>query len=206
LGIDEGQVEKLVKWAKESKYVSVKKHADSTRLYARQRYAASGVASQAKKYVNVAGGNSRDRDLPKIVAELRKMGLVANVIAGPLLLATTGGRYADFTLMPLAVGSVGGALKEVLESAYEVAMSDPDSPDPDIEIRAGKKPKFSTHSLRRLANTTARRYREETKTSADEIDLYFGWNERVLLKAMQVHYAKMSIRERMATAKITAKM
>jgi hypothetical protein len=41
LGIDEGQVEKLVKWAKESKYVSVKKHADSTRLYARQRYAAS---------------------------------------------------------------------------------------------------------------------------------------------------------------------
>jgi hypothetical protein len=134
------------------------------------------------------------------------MGLVANVIAGPLLLATTGGRYADFTLMPLAVGSVGGALKEVLESAYEVAMSDPDSPDPDIEIRAGKKPKFSTHSLRRLANTTARRYREETKTSADEIDLYFGWNERVLLKAMQVHYAKMSIRERMATAKITAKM
>jgi hypothetical protein len=184
----------------------VKKHADSTRSYARQRYAASGVASQAKKYVNVAGGNSRDRDLPKIVQELREMGLVANVMAGPFLLATTGGRYSNYTLMPLAVGSVGGAIKEVLDGAYEMVMSDPDSPDPDIEIRAGKTPKFSTHSLRRLANTTARRYREETKTGTDEIDLYFGWNERVLLKAMQVHYAKMSIRERMTTAKITAKM
>ena len=134
------------------------------------------------------------------------MGLVANVMAGPFLLATTGGRYSNYTLMPLAVGSVGGAIKEVLDGAYEVVMSDPDSPDPDIEIRAGKKPKFSTHSLRRLANTTARRYREETKTGTDEIDLYFGWNERVLLKAMQVHYAKLSIRERMATARITAKM
>ena len=206
LGIDEEKVERLIDWAKESKYESVKKHADSPLVYARQRYAAKGIASQAKKYVNVAGGNSRDRDLPKIVAELRKMGLVAHVIAGPLLLATNGGRNVNFTLMPLAVGSVGGVVKEILESAYEVAMSDPDSPDPDIEIRAGKKPKFSTHSLRRLANTTARRYREESKTSADEIDLYFGWNERVLLKAMQVHYAKMSIRERMATAKITAKM
>jgi len=37
----------------------------------------------------------------------------------------------------------------------------------------------------------------------DEIDLYFGWNERVLLKAMQVHYATLSIRERMKHAKIT---
>ena len=206
LGVDEGKVEKLILWARESKYESVKKHAESTRSYARQRYAASGVASQAKKYVNVAGGNSRDRDLPKIVQELREMGLVANVMAGPFLLATTGGRYSNYTLMPLAVGSVGGAIKEVLDGAYEVVMSDPDSPDPDIEIRAGKKPKFSTHSLRRLANTTARRYREETKTGTDEIDLYFGWNERVLLKAMQVHYAKLSIRERMATARITAKM
>jgi hypothetical protein len=39
--------------------------------------------------------------------------------------------------------------------------------------------------------------------SEDQIDIYFGWHERVLLKAMQVHYASLSIRERMQLAKIT---
>ena len=38
------------------------------------------------------------------------------------------------------------------------------------------------------------------------IDLYFGWNEKLLLKAMQNHYASMSVRERMKTAKITGMM
>ena len=36
-----------------------------------------------------------------------------------------------------------------------------------------------------------------------QIDIYFGWHEKVLLKAMQVHYASLSIRERMRLAKIT---
>jgi len=38
------------------------------------------------------------------------------------------------------------------------------------------------------------------------IDIYFGWQERVLKRAMQVHYAAMSIRERMATAVVTGMM
>ena len=33
-----------------------------------------------------------------------------------------------------------------------------------------------------------------------------GWNERVLLKAMQVHYASLSTRELMALAKVTGMM
>jgi len=37
-------------------------------------------------------------------------------------------------------------------------------------------------------------------------DIYFGWQERVLKRAMQVHYAAMSIRERMATAVVTGMM
>ena len=44
---------------------------------------------------------------------------------------------------------------------------------------------------------------EVTGVTVDEIDIHFGWNERVLLKAMQIHYASMSIRERMKHAKIT---
>jgi len=52
----------------------------------------------------------------------------------------------------------------------------------------------------------ARRYREETETTEAEIDLYFGWNERLLKKAMQAHYASLSIRERMGLSRITGKM
>ena len=73
LGLDEAGVEKLVAWAKASRFSSVALHADSTKSYARQRYAAKGVGSQAKKYVNVAAGDSRDRDLPKILGELQEI-------------------------------------------------------------------------------------------------------------------------------------
>ena len=49
----------------------------------------------------------------------------------------------------------------------------------------------------------ARRYRGETGVTEDQIDIYFGWNEKLLLKAMQVHYASLSIKERMLLARIT---
>jgi hypothetical protein len=42
--------------------------------------------------------------------------------------------------------------------------------------------------------------------SESEIDIYFGWHERVLLKEMQVHYEALSPRERMLHAKITGMM
>ena len=52
-----------------------------------------------------------------------------------------------------------------------------------------------------------RRYnRDYAKTTEAQIDLYFGWQERILKKAMQVHYESMSIRARMALAKITGWM
>ena len=63
--------------------------------------------------------------------------------------------------------------------------------------------RWTTHSLRRLADTVARRFRLMMEVSEDEIDVYMGWHERVLLKAMQVHYAAMNIRERMKKARIT---
>jgi len=36
-----------------------------------------------------------------------------------------------------------------------------------------------------------------------QVDIYFGWSEKILLKAMQLHYASLSIRERMKLAGIT---
>ena len=36
-----------------------------------------------------------------------------------------------------------------------------------------------------------------------QIDIFFGWHEKILLKAMQVHYEGLSTRARMTLAKIT---
>ena len=57
--------------------------------------------------------------------------------------------------------------------------------------------------MRRLADTVAQRDREAHGVSEAEIDIYFGWHERILLKEMQRHYAAMSIRDRMQKARIT---
>ena len=51
-----------------------------------------------------------------------------------------------------------------------------------------------------------RRHREKSGATADEIDLYFGWKEKILTKAMQMHYATMSLFERMRSAGITGWM
>ena len=64
----------------------------------------------------------------------------------------------------------------------------------------------ATHSERRGSDTGARRDREKTGSTEAEIDIYYGWHEKVLLKEMQVHYAAMSIKERMKQAKITSLM
>ena len=45
-----------------------------------------------------------------------------------------------------------------------------------------------------------------TGTSAAEIDIYFGWHEKILLKDMQAHYSAMSVRERFKKARITGGM
>ena len=105
--------------------------------------------------------------------------------------------------MPLATSSVFDVTKEILDAAWRHATKDDMDPDPDLELGAGDLPRWSSHSLRRLADTVARKYMEITGVTVDEIDIHFGWNERVLLKAMQIHYASMSIRERMKHAKIT---
>ena len=70
-------------------------------------------------------------------------------------------------------------------------------------MEARRNPKWATHSLRRMADTVARKHREAMSVSESEIDLYFGWGERVLKKAMQVHYAAFTLRERMKQARIT---
>ena len=120
----------------------------------------------------------------------------------PLLMATTGGKKPVPKLMPLSTSTAFGPTKQLLVEAWKALLGN----DPDLDLPPGKEPKWSTHSLRRLADTVARRYMEVTGVTEDQIDIYFGWHEKVLLKAMQVHYASLSIRERMLLAKITGMM
>jgi hypothetical protein len=185
---------------------AVRKEAKATKTYIGQRFRIRGINSQAKKHVHVAGGDSKE-SLEGVKGYFSEMGFDASIVEGPLLLATTaGGRKREPTLMPLSTSSAFAPTKALLDRAYIRANADPSDPDPDLDIEPGVAPKWSTHSLRRLADTVARRYREETGTTEAEIDLYFGWNERVLKKAMQAHYASLSIRERMGLSRITGKM
>lgn len=195
----EAAVERCPLWA-------VRKELKATKMYIGQRFRIRGLNSQAKKHVHVAGGDSKET-LEGVRSYFEELGFDASIVEGPLLLSTTaGGRKRVPTLMPLSTSSTFAPTKKLLDIAYYRANADPSNPDPDLDCEPGTAPKWSTHSLRRLADTVARRYREESGTTEAEIDLYFGWNERMLKKAMQAHYASLSIRERMALARITGKM
>jgi hypothetical protein len=203
LGLDEAGAQRLVRELAGCRVLQVKRHANSSARYIRVRHAGANLA---KKYVNIAGGGGADGDVREALAWAVARGFEASLVPGPLLLATTGGRSSTVTLMPLSTSSAFAPTKELLQKAFDKANAVEGDPDPDLDVRSGRDTKWSTHSLRRLADTTARRYREVTGTSEPEIDIFFGWNERVLLKAMQMHYASLSTRELMALAKVTGMM
>ena len=181
----------------------VRNAASATMTKARQRFNASGPGSQQKKYINILAGRQKAPDMASALAVVRGAGLDARLAPGPLILATTGGAGAKPTCMPFGTSSAHGPTKELLVEAHRVANLDPLDPDPELDVERGRSAKWTSHSMRRAANTTARRDREQTSTTEAEIDIYLGWHERILLKDMQRHYEAMSIRERMKQARIT---
>ena len=206
LGLNEQGVNRLLNVLSKDKSISVFRHLETTKTEARRRYAASGSESQTKKYINVASGDSTDASLDEVVARLCALGYTAQKLPGPLLLATTGGNRQVPKLLPYSTSTASAPTKEILTKAWQAGFVGGVSQDPDLDLAPGAMPKWSTHSLRRLGDTVARRYRHVTGVTADQIDIYFGWQEKILLLAMQVHYASLSIRERMDTAKITGMM
>jgi hypothetical protein len=206
LGLNEQGLNRLLNVLSKDKSPSVFRHLETTKAEARRRYAASGSESQTKKYINVASGDSTDASLDEVVARLCALGYTAQKLPGPLLLATTGGNRQVPKLMPYSTSTASAPTKEILTKAWQAGFVGGVSQDPDLDLAPGAMPKWSTHSLRRLGDTVARRYRHVTGVTADQIDIYFGWQEKILLLAMQVHYASLSIRERMNTAKITGMM
>ena len=198
-GLGEADLYRLFRVLEKSDSREARMHLQQTRVDARTRWIAEGAASREKRYVNVASGDSESKELDALLALLKERGFHASKVPGPLLLATTGGKRPVKKLMPLSTSTAFAPTKELLVKAWKELLGS----DPELDLAPGQEPKWSTHSLRRLADTTARRYMEVTGTSEDQIDIYFGWHEKVLLKAMQVHYASLSIRERMRLAKIT---
>ena len=132
---------------------------------------------------------------------LQQHGFEARLVPGPLLLATGGGTKQYRTAFPLSIGTAFAPTKELLELSCQQANHG--GPDPDLDGGHGRRLLWTTHSLRRLADSVARRDREKANVTEAEIDLYFGWHEAILLKEMQRHYEAMSIRSRMKNARIT---
>ena len=80
-----------------------------------------------------------------------------------------------------------------------------------VDLQGLVKPNFSNHSLRRCADSQARRDMHNTENgrrpvTKDEIDLTFGWHEMELSKEMQLHYATLSLFSRLDNARITGLM
>jgi hypothetical protein len=203
LGLSETSMTGMLGAIKACGLPKIRAHAGSTTKYIKQRYMG---ASLAKKYVNIAGGSGEEAGLRAALEWALSLGYEASLVPGPMLLASTGGLSSKLTVMPLSVSSAFAPTKALLVSAFEKAGAVVGDPDPDLDVREGAEARWTTHSLRRLADTTARRYREATGTTEAEIDIFFGWNERVLRKAMQMHYASMNTRELMALAKVTGMM
>ena len=205
LGLSETQLEAMLSWAGASGIgpIAYGMRTLGVGAAARRRYSARGTASQAKKYINLMGSHRTCVDLARGQMILTEKGFTATIVPGPLLLSTTGGANARVSAMPLSTSTTFAVTKELLTDAHRRANADPDDPDPDLNLREGEEPRWTTHSLRRLADTVARRDREATGTSEDEIDIFFGWQERILRKAMQVHYAGLNIRARLGLVRIT---
>ena len=182
-----------------------REHARVAISYAKQRKKADGPGSAAKRYVNVAGGRSSSAGVAAAVRALRAAGFgeFVSVVPGPLIRATSG---FCVTHMPLSTSSTFKTVKEILTSACRLANEA--TADPDLDLQGLLEALWTNHSLRRMSDTAARRYMNDVSYGRDrvepwEIDLLYGWNEAEMSKDMQMHYAKMSLRERIKQARIS---
>ena len=186
----------------------VKQYVQSTMVAAKQR---KGQDEEDKKYINVARGDSSVINATAATAfwgVLRDAGFSVSIVPGPLLLSTTGGVRPKQKTMPISDSTVSGRIGEWLVTAHRRLnpLCRAAGYDMDLELEPGQMPHWTPHSLRRLANTTAKRWMVKMNITEAMVDLYFGWNEKLLKKAMQNHYNSFSVRERMKTATITGMM
>jgi hypothetical protein len=217
LGMEEPEFDVFLQWlAHPERSSGVSKYAKDSIAYAKMRYKPRGVLSQAKKHVHIAGGRAASSVVRKALKETKQFlrelkegdgfrGLTAaqaeamvSVVPGPLLVSS------QHRLMGLQPSSTYETMKELLTDAcLEVGTA-----DPHLSLQQRAVAKWTNHSLRRGADTTARRtklielFGREVVT-IEEIDLYFGWHEEEMSKDMQIHYSTLTLRERLKQARIT---
>ena len=204
-GLDDGKFNRLFEILKAFPDPRVRAGAKDAKSKASGRRAAGGAGSQERRYINVAAGKKDCRVMALLMEKLNANGFIAQLTPGPLILATTGGASPRVTHMPLQTASAGATTSELLTNSWR-KLNSGGAKDPDLDVEEGSQPLWTTHSLRRLADTVARRDMLVNEISEQDIDLYFGWNERILKQAMQRHYAAMSVRERMKKAVITRRL
>ena len=118
--------------------------------------------------------------------EAAGLGTFVQLVPGPLLRSTSGSRLLH---EPFAVDSTYAQLKPIMMFAYEKANEDPNDTDPERDLQGRIVPQFANHSWRRFGDKVARDTMETTGATSVDIDLYYGWHEKMHSKDMQLHYA-----------------
>jgi len=191
LGMSEEQLELLGKVLSASSVPEVREMAKGHMTKAASRYAAKH--SMEKRYVNVFGAAHDDRRIATLMAELTnaKLSSFASIVNGPLLRATHGSLLLH---MPIDPGSTYELLHKIYDEAYEMANPIGD-PDPGLDLQGMDSPLWGHHSNRRMADTVARQTMAKSGATEYDIDLVFGWQERMYSQKMQLHYETRFNRE-----------
>ena len=187
LGIGEERLRKAKDTLKASSVPEVRELATCTAGYMDRRVRLLHDAEE-RAFVNVAGGPREAAGLRAVQAELQAAGLgtFVQLVPGPLLRSTSGSRI---THESFASDSTYAQLTPIMTYAYEQANADPADTDPERDLQGRLSPKFGNHSWRRFGDKVARDTMDVTGTDSVDIDLYFGWHEKMHSKDMQLHYA-----------------
>jgi hypothetical protein len=184
LGMQQSRLEALERLLRMSAVASVRLAATATMARARARKDAKW--SKDKRYINLFGGPSDDSDMKTLILELNEggMGAFVSKVDGPLLRSLDGNRLSH---MPVDPSSTYQSLHKILDTAYAVANPEGD-PDPWLDLQGLEEPLWGHHSFRRLADTVARATMAKSGASEQDIDLVFGWMEKMYSQRMQYHY------------------
>ena len=96
--------------------------------------------------------------------------------------------------MPLDPWTTYATLHKMLDEAYTLA-NPPGDPDPWLDLQGLDEPLWGHHSFRRCADSVARATMSQTGATEDDIDLTFGWQERMYSQKMQNHYESLFTRD-----------
>ena len=185
LGMPEAEFTRLGDVLRSCPVREVRSIADNLIKRATDRYRAK--QSMEKRYINVCGGEFESQNLKRVMLMLVDSGFSKYVtkVPGPLMLATEAG--TRIIPMPLDPGTTYETLHKIMDECY-VQANPPGDPDPWLDLGGMDTPLWGHHSFRRLADTVARKSMARSGATEMDIDMMFGWQERMYNQRMQFHY------------------